>query len=490
MKYIFLPFYNLNILQRTALTRSRAAFWCLLFILLSHNTLAFQSESVNYQQTQSIDPSILNKINPIGTDYQNSIQLLNNRFRIDSDVSAVTLVFFREYGSAPIVLVRPDGSKLYLENDTGDDTYQWFETDTYDMISLNNPMPGPWQAVGNILPESRVLVIAGITLNADAIPSPIYSGETLKQRAFVENAGTKIDMNSFKDVVKLSIDFVSTNNPSFENFGLGSRPIAVFEDNGMGLDEREGDGVFTGQFNLNIVEGEWRPVFTIRTPLFSREQVDNNIVLLPNPVLIAHQFLENELTTEDEMLNELLIEIDVDRQEIDITSMIIDGVIRHPNGTNENFYVTQSSLHSKEIRLSQKGYGIHKVNVDVFAKTRTGRDVVISVPEYSFIVEAPIIEPEVVPVEEGEVANQDNIQTENDIDELGDEEIVEDNYNAIWIALIINLLLLVIGGFVLFLIVDKRNNPDSPIINKLKFKLPNISFRKKKEEIAEDPATS
>lgn len=423
----------------------------------------FSSSLSVYAQTAF---DIRSKVVPIGTEYQNSIKLLNNRFRIDSDVSEVTLVFFREYGSAPIVLVRPDGSKLFLEADGTDDSFTWFETDTYDMIALKHPMPGPWQAVGEILPESRVMVIAGITLNAEAIPDIVFSGETLKQTSYLENAGEKVDMSQFRDVVALSIEFVSTNNPNYPNFGLGSRAVARFEDNGLGFDEQNGDGIFTGQFDLAITEGEWQPIFTVRTPLFSRQQINEKIVLLPTPINISHQ-----IEFDDD--KDHLLTIDVDHEHVDISSLIVNGSIRHPSGEVVKFSLTELSDTAREIEIINNDFGIYKVNMMAYVETLSGRDLVLSVPEYSFVTEPPPIVMEPV-VEEPP-------QLDTQIAQAPEEES-----SPLILVIIINLCLLVFGGLGLFLIVDKRNNPDNYLIKRAVTKIKTIKFKKAKkvEEVA------
>ena len=42
---------------------------------------------------------------------QNEIPLLDNRFRIDSHIDEITLLFFRKPGTPAVILVRPDGGK-------------------------------------------------------------------------------------------------------------------------------------------------------------------------------------------------------------------------------------------------------------------------------------------------------------------------------------------------------------------------------------------
>ena len=165
---------------------------------------------------EPVDTSVLTSL---GDDYQNSIILLQNRFRIDHEVDEVTLIFFREFGSAPVVLVRPDGSKIF-SSQAEKNNVEWFDDDTFDMIKIKNPVPGPWQAVGQVMPESRVMVISEIELHADPLPAVIFSGEVLKQTAYLTNGGKPIDYSQFRDVVDVSIELRSTNNPNYDNFGV------------------------------------------------------------------------------------------------------------------------------------------------------------------------------------------------------------------------------------------------------------------------------
>ena len=165
-------------------------------------------------------------ITDLGDEYENSIKLLQNRFRIDYNVKEVSMIFFREYGSAPVVLVRPDGSKLF-QGRVDETNVKWFDADTFDMITIENPMPGPWQAVGQVNPASRVMVISDIKLHATSLPSILFSGEILKSTAYLTNGGEKIDNQQFRDVVELSIEFVSANDPNYDNFGANDAEIAL-----------------------------------------------------------------------------------------------------------------------------------------------------------------------------------------------------------------------------------------------------------------------
>ncbi|MEM0912316.1 MAG: TIGR03503 family protein [Pseudomonadota bacterium] len=381
--------------------------------------------------------AILSKIRPIENTNLNDIQILDNRFRIDDDVEEVTLIFFRAKGSPPIVLVRPDGSKFHLDNDSTNDDYTWHETDTYDMISLARPMPGPWQAVGKILPESRLIVIANINLKIDPLPKTIFQGESIKLTAQLENAGSHVELVEFRDVVALSLEFSSSNNPNYDNFGLGTRTIARFEDDGMGFDERARDKIFTGQFLANVTAGEWQPIASVRTPLLSREKRLPNVIVEKAPVTVSH-------VAEAGTDGYHTITVEGDEQWIDVKSVLIDGTVRQPNGDTQRIAFTEITDGPKVIDTLNVGYGVYAIHLSVFARSVDGRDLVINLPRYSFTTEPPPAPPEEAVAEE--VA----------VDMVLPPE--EEAPNYVLLVLAINLCILLISALIIFTIIDKRKH--------------------------------
>jgi len=456
--------------RNKSILRMLSWFWAAFFCVIVAVAVKAQDTPADTQDTPS-DKNVIEKIIPIGNEYQNSIALLNNRFRIDDDVEEVTLVFFRQFGAQPIVLVRPDGSKLYLDNDSVDDSYRWFETDTYDMIELTNPMPGPWQALGEVLPGSRVMVIADLTLQADPIPSPVFSGETLKQTAVLRNADKEVNYREFKDIVVLSIDFMSTNVPDYANFGLGTRNISRFKDNGMGLDETPGDGIFTGQFNLEVAYGEWQPVFNIRTPLFSRELMTDKVMLLPPPVTVTH--IEDD---SGEGFHRILIDPDADY--LDSNTLMLEASLRGPEGDVERVSVTGVGDYQRQLKLLNSGFGIYAAEIKIFAKTLGGREIMLSLPDYNFRTELPVIE-EVIPVlTESEILAA---QKEAEQRAIADAKAAEEKKanDLLKLVLAINAVVLTIGGIVIFLIYDRRRRPDNHLLTKLRPLMAKLKFKKK-----------
>lgn len=450
-----------NILRNASQTFILVASVCLLVPTSfgqEQSLLNVNSATQNVQQHRIESKSTASPISPLGNDFQNSIQFLNNRFRVDSDVEEITLVFFREDGSAPIVLVRPDGSKLFIENDDDDPDMRWYETEKYDMILIKKPMPGPWQAIGEILEGSKIMVLADIVLDAQPIPRNIYSGEIIKQTAVLTNNGKQVDFSPFRDVVSLTIDFVSNNNPNFENFGLGSRTIARFQDNGEGLDEVAADGVFTGQFNLSIPSGEWRPTFGVRTPMYTREQINETVMLHPTPIFIN---VKRDETIDENVAGEHVITIDTDAEHIKLDSLLLDGKVTHPNGEIDTVTMTETNNSLKVIRVKNDSYGIYRVKLTAFATTVDDREVIINLPEYTFLTSEPA-EPE-PEIDESQVAEMPT--QPKPVEPVNDEWTTTNTVNLI---IAINSCIFVFGGLVVFLILNKRKYPNDHVMLRCK----------------------
>lgn len=421
-----------------------------LLFVNAHNAIAQSDEGAMSEGEMVATETEASPLRELGDDYHNSIKLLQNRFRIDYKVDEITVVFFREFGSAPVVLVQPDGSKIFSTQADGENIF-WYDANTYDMISIKNPTPGPWQAVGQILPESRVMVLSDIRLHAEQLPPMIFSGEILKQTAFLTNGDQPINYSEFRDVVDLTIELTSTNNPNFNNFGADSEIVATFVDNGLGMDEAPLDGTFTGQFNLAIAAGEWRPVFRVSTPMFTREQIDEPLVLHPNPVEISV-----ELDGGGDGYHKLLI--DAKRDLVDISSLLVDGKIRFPNGDIQNFSLTELTDTTREHLVVNYESGVFRVKLTAYGKTVNGRDFILDVPEYTFVSEDPVPEPVEIEIDPTGAATPEDVMEDDMAMPMTEMPPEEPEVNVMLWVLVINGTIVVIALSVVGFIVWKRKS--------------------------------
>ena len=330
---------------------------------------------------------------------KNQIPLFDNRFRVDDNVKEITLLMFRRRGSASVVLVQPDGSKLYF-NRAEKNNIRWHDASSYDLIEIKNPMPGPWQAVGRLLPGSRIMLLSDIKLHVDPLPDNLMVGETVKITARLTNGDEPINAREFRDVLALEVIFVSTNKAEYDNFGRGVVQVANFRDDGKGYDERARDGVFTGEFLLRYVAGEWTPKYMVRTPLYTREVEQAPVVLRPAPIvadIVASPALESETPGQEVELQPHQLVFRITDDSINASTLLLQGRVRYPNGEVGEFALNEPEVTPKQLQLHNRGHGSYILEVQAFGTMLDGREFMLSLPEISFVVkrqvfEAPVLE--------------------------------------------------------------------------------------------------
>ncbi|WP_047460160.1 TIGR03503 family protein [Vibrio fluvialis] len=215
---------------------------------------------------------------------ESSMSLLDNRFRVDPTISQITFVVYREKNSQPVVLVRPDGKKYYAWRSP--DNVRWYEESSMDIISIDNPMPGPWQAVGKVSPKNNIKLISHLQLSADAFPNRLYQGEEIKYTARLTSDNKPLLLRDFLDRVNLKVTFTKYVENE-DQLVKEARPVPMvigeFADDGQGLDEKPGDGVFTVALPITPEPGKYRVRITSGNGVFLRAQ-EQEVLVYPSPI--------------------------------------------------------------------------------------------------------------------------------------------------------------------------------------------------------------
>lgn len=403
----------------------------------------------------------------------NQIPLLDNRFRIDFEVKEITLVFFRKRGTPPVVLVKPDGSKIYWRN-AKEQQVIWHEDKTYDLIKISNPTPGPWQAIGQILPESRIMVLTDIDLEVDKLPTDLMVGETLKVTARLTNGGKPINARDFRDILQLDVLLISTQKPEYDNHLQTVIEFTSFKDDGKNFDEKPRDAIFTGEFKLDFPAGEWIPKYIVKTPLYTRELIQEPILVHRTP--LATEVKEGATEQDKHVLTYSILPGPAVGDKVSL-----QGRIRFPSEEVQSFTLGEQEGNSRILPIVNAGFGTYRVEHTMFGKTSTGRDFVMTLPEVTFAATGPKLEvPQVddatvaavkaqaaqdgAVVAGGEVAAEASSATDTKIAvdvaktaalAAGTETVAEETKPfPIFSVILLNLAILVFGGGAILLLVN------------------------------------
>lgn len=215
---------------------------------------------------------------------ESALSLLDNRFRIDPTIDQVTLLVYRSNPSRPVVLVRPDGVKYYSSSHP--DNVNWYQEPSMDIISIDSPMPGPWQAVGKVTPKNNIKMISKLELTSDTLPLRMYQNEQVKFTARLTMDGQPLLLRDFLDRVNLEVTFtkyVENESSLIKEARPKAIPIGVFEDDGRNYDEHPGDGVFTVGLTISPEPGKYRARITSGNGVFLRS-LEQEVLVYPTPI--------------------------------------------------------------------------------------------------------------------------------------------------------------------------------------------------------------
>lgn len=408
----------------------------LLVLISSSKVYAVQ----NFTDVDSKEETEKRAMSLIEGDITNKLPIKGQSFRIDENVDEITLLFFREPGSKPLVLIKPDGSKWYDARYPADKV-TWYTDPNFDIIRIKEPQPGPWQAAGRIDEKNKALVISDIRFEAQPLPNPLFQYEELKVEGKLYNGDEVVETARFRQTVLLDVLFISTNNPDFDNFGANPVRVAQFEDNGRGHDERAGDGVFTGFFNLDVEPGEWLATYEMTTPLYQRVFEFGPVEVEPLPV--EFNVIQSEAVDENHQLS-----IQADENWIDPQSVVINGETSFPNGEVRKFTVSQIETFPHNVEIANLAFGKHLVDLDIFATSVNGREFEARIDDFSFIAkEPPPPEPTAA-----ERAQQQQIELERQREQARQEREAKQKQamNNLMIIVVVNIVLIGLALFALW----------------------------------------
>lgn len=310
------------------------------------------------------------------------IRLLNNRFRIDPTIAQVAFIIYREKASKPVVLVRPDGTKLYAWRHP--ENVSWHKGPDMDIISITNPMPGPWQAIGKVSSQNKIQILSELTMTVDTFPSSLYEGEIVKFTAQLMQEGEPLLLRDFLDQVELRVTFTEYLENE-ENTPINLRPqekeLGIFVDNATGLDERPGDGIFTVELPINVPPGKYRVRVTSSNGVFFRS-LEQQVLVYPTPLMVTFNQSRKKA-----LPHRLLLESDP--SSVESGSIAVHAEFINPVG-KKSFYEGAVDGDSTALNVDVDNFdepGRHKWSARLFGTDKlTGRPLVFTLPEQTFAV--------------------------------------------------------------------------------------------------------
>lgn len=307
------------------------------------------------------------------------IPLLDNRFRIDYGVKEVTFIIKRKPGTPSVILVRPDGSKLYVGKVKPPEV-GWQALHDQDLITVRDPMPGPWQAIGEVDPDNRVRLLSDIRVVSEPLPARLYQGERVKLQSRLLIDGAAPGAGYYLTDLGMTVRLQQFNDEAQSGEPIFEETLGHYLDDGKGLDEVPGDGVLTAEAVLDVPAGKYRALYSTGNEVFSRAE-SQQVLLYPWPVSYTLVAPSGEAGAK--------LSLVIDGEELDPASVVIQGKASDGTGHSLDFSEVAKELRFGVDLSALKAAGQYQVEATLFGTTRLGREVRLQLPAKSFTIAPP-----------------------------------------------------------------------------------------------------
>ncbi len=276
------------------------------------------------------------------------VPLNNNRFLVDSSVEEFTALVFTTPDAAPTQLRGPDGSRYSFEKERED--VNWYRTESYDLITVKQPLEGEWQLLADIDPENRVAIISDLQLKAKPLKNNVEPNEPALLSLALMEGGKPIDNKQLLSLVDIQVSMVheQTGAQVFSTTGAFDG-TARYTEMLYGLEEE-------GNYQLDVsVDGKsfqrrFKHRFAVVRP-FAVDLVKDEDSALPRWVATVSGFTDN----------------------LNLEKTSVMGSIRTPNGKVSVKPFSMTEMDNWQLAIEPQAEGEYSIDIRVTAVSDDGQ---------------------------------------------------------------------------------------------------------------------
>lgn len=373
------------------------------------------------------------------------VPLDDNGFLVDASIQEFTALIFRKDDVPATVLVAPDGTE-YTGTDPASNI-NWYRTNKYDLITVQQPKTGQWKVKTEMAPNSRVTVVSNLQLVVAPIQTQIQRNKSIELvYSFMENQQTIIK-TEFLGLLSAEAVIAKDQEPQSQLIHLTPETIPA-------------DGVFRYQLSPFGEAGDYSIRVNIDGKTFKREfvhrlQVNDSLFKLEK----RQEILEGRLT--------FIYKLIADPEAVDIVNTQVTAVIASSQGGNMERQLNVISNEHWEFSFSPVQVAKYTVNLKVQGRTTDSvpLEELINADEFYYPDEASVVSAETPPKEEAVSSEPATPEPQP----TPEEPKATEESNQLWLYLgiaVANLLVLVLGYFAYRVIMGGKGNRELDEIEK------------------------
>ncbi len=379
------------------------------------------------------------------------VPLDENGFLVDASIKEFTALIFRNAEVPATIIIAPDGHEY-----SGTDpqrSVNWYRTDKYDLITVQQPLAGQWKIKTEMAPGSRVTVVSNLQLVVAPLKSNITPGQSLALTYSFQENGQTITNQDFLKLLSGKALISTADSPEVTTVDLSSVALAdgVFHHELKGFEKK-------GEYDINIV---------IDGKTFKREFVHH--------LNITDSFFKLEKRQEETAEGKTYAyALTANTEMVDMDHTNVTAVIQNSKDSNLNRQLNMIEKSHWEFSFSPVQVARYDISLKVKGKQLDGSPLseTINADQFYFPDEATVLAAE-HPTSEAaasSVASEPVAAEPASVEpEAAAESEPEKEPNNLWLYIGIgvgNLLVLVLGYFAYRLIAGKGDKDELAEIEK------------------------
>jgi len=205
---------------------------------------------------------------------RDSVPLADNRFTIDPSIEEFSLLVFRKPASPATELIKPSGE--HWTYDQYPPQVRWHHEESYDLITVTDPMPGEWRLKADVDPDNQVMIVTDLKLKVSPLPNYLIEGEKVSLEAELTEHGKRITRENFLRLVELTLQ---PDGDSGAGIPLSSSPDAP--------------GIYARTLEPYSAPGAHTVTIKAESKTFQRSW-EQNIELITTPVKVETDYPEEK----------------------------------------------------------------------------------------------------------------------------------------------------------------------------------------------------
>jgi len=324
---------------------------------------------------------------------RDTVPLTDNNFKIDDSVSEMTLLVFRREGSRDTEFVLPDHSRL--KNDELSGNVRWHHEESYDLVTIEQPLSGDWKIDADLDPDNRVMVVTDLKLITTDLPNNILIGETFDFQASMTE----------KDEIIVRQDFLSLVDAELK------QENEVSDENITDLNSTQEKGVYLSPIGELFQPGRNDVVVTMTSATFERQRRQSiNVVETPFDIEVT-QLMDEETRT-----HRLMLKPDIELIKED--NLIIAALLTGADGSEWSYDVMKNLENNWQLTIADLQAGEeYSLALQIRGETVKGRSLFLQ-PSPLLLIDEGLVEE----VNDSELPMMDELAAEKDTElELASE---------------------------------------------------------------------